>query len=82
MKEAHVKINAINKEENAKREENAFWKQCNTNDKCKLNEYLNKYPRGMYVARAKSLIADLERIEKELLRKVGCSIGATLSATT
>ena len=69
VKEAHAKINAINKEENAKREENIFWNQCNPNDKRQLNEYLKKYPKGVYVARAKSLIADLERIEKEAIEE-------------
>ena len=52
------------KEERRKNEETAFWKQCNPNNKYQLQEYLKKYPTGLFAEHAVSLIADLERIEK------------------
>ena len=52
------------KEEERKHEDTAFWKQCSPNNKQQLQEYLKKYPKGLFAARAVSLIADLERIEK------------------
>jgi hypothetical protein len=49
--------------------ETAFWNQCSPNDKSRLQEYLREYPNGMYVIRAKSLIADLERFEKAAIEE-------------
>ena len=57
------------KEERRKHEDSAFWNQCSPNSIPQLQEYLRKYPNGMYVTRAKSLIANLERIEKEAVEE-------------
>ena len=57
------------KEEEQKHEDTAFWKQCDPNNKYQLQEYLKKYPTGLFANRAVSLIADLERIEKKAIEE-------------
>ena len=51
--------------ERAEREERNFWNNCQTSDKSGFQKYLDKYPYGKYASTARSIIADLERKEKE-----------------
>ena len=57
------------KEEERKHEDTAFWKLCSPNNKYQLQEYLKKFPTGLFADRAVSLIADLERIEKKAIEE-------------
>lgn len=51
--------------ERAEREERNFWNNCQTSDKSGFLKYLDKYPNGKYASTARSIIADLDRKQKE-----------------
>ena len=55
--------------ERAEREERNFWNNCQTSDKSGFLKYLAKYPNGKYASTASSIIADLERKEKEKVER-------------